>query len=588
MPTRSDAHRLTEAGDYATALAVFVDSNADGAWSEADMETLAKTLFEVLRRPLDQRVDVPDRCEQAFDLLVQDDHHLAFHKAMLSRHLSGLTQTFPDIARAFGPRLLRHADAEAPPGMGVLAALLLLRHVLPLSATLMARLPQWHHQALGGFTATHVSLLYNTMFDRISFRQNVIELQAALPGLDWLQQWHRHGSQKILNLLYYWPERADQANLRPLQQALKDTAGTAPGGGAEDLLRLDLGQALQRTRKGAPAAAIAEPDPTQRKERQLWAVLQQYGLRRIGWQSRRPRVAVCISGQLRGYLSALSSWRKHLLPGVDADFFVHSWTRTGRSGAEPFRAYLPFEGQNFQRCYREQCLRLGLEDFTRQYPHLFQALADSSEVTAAHLSEVYGTDQVVLEDDKDVRFFGWSNSRKMHYKIAQAQAMVDGSGQEYDLMLRIRPDKAMRLLAGTWADICRTASDGLRLFTDLPMGAHCGCLMIGDQFALGRPETMRIYGQTYADALVLESRGLLDVSSFLQGHVSLARQCWLHGVHVHKFPARFGGLQEFAPLASAAILEQLRRDAEGRNDSTDRLLMDAVSRDIADGTAQSA
>ncbi|MFA9370033.1 hypothetical protein V3G68_25695, partial [Escherichia coli] len=56
---------------------------------------------------------------------------------------------------------------------------------------------------------------------------------------------------------------------------------------------------------------------------------------------RKLRVAICVSGQLRGYTNALRSWRSNLLRGVDYDLFVDSWERIGRSGAEPFRSVLP-------------------------------------------------------------------------------------------------------------------------------------------------------------------------------------------------------------------------------------------------------
>lgn len=62
---------------------------------------------------------------------------------------------------------------------------------------------------------------------------------------------------------------------------------------------------------------------------------------------RRLKVAVCVSGQLRGYRQALATWRRAFLPMIDATLFIHSWRSVGRAGAHPVRYLLPFEGVEF-------------------------------------------------------------------------------------------------------------------------------------------------------------------------------------------------------------------------------------------------
>jgi hypothetical protein len=408
--------------------------------------------------------------------------------------------------------------------------------------------------------------------------QNVLELRAELKQLDWIQQWREHGAKKLQIFLYHWPEEGDTSKLQPLLELISSEIRTQENSAAlADIFDI-LSRIIRDSKNGIDQDPSAE---LHRNGRRLWAVIQQYGLRPVGMGGRRPRIAICVSGQLRGYLPALASWRKHLLPGLDATFYLHTWKQTGRSGTEPYRRFLPFEGKHFLQCYREQCLKMGHGNFVRRYPHLFKELSESSEITEPYLAALYETNQVVVEDETSPEFTGWSNSRKMHYKIDRAQSLVEKSGHEYDMILRIRPDKAMRLMLGTWDSMAGLLRGGTRILADMAMGVHYGNLMMGDQFALGTPDSMRIYSATHADAIELEKRGRIEVNAFLKGHVSLARQCFLNGVSVGKFPAKFGGLLGATPLSSKEIQICLAKDAEGRSDPIDRMLMEAVAKDIA-------
>ena len=580
MSNLNNSHADANETDPRTTLlsmAKVIDAR-EGA-STLDPKILAQAFLDALRISESRSADIQAALNSAFDHLLEDDHHLALQRLLLARHSSeGANGTaLSSVAEAFGPRLMACATRQGSPAKGVLVALLLLRSKLPRTPTIDS-LPAWHRQAIDNFDAEETLLLYNTMFGQRSFLANVAELRAALPTLDWLGQWHRHGGKKLNTLLYHWPAQADSTRLRPLLDFLENPADTVDATVYRDDVAALLRHILQTGRVGPdhePGAHL------HRNASRLWAVAQNYGLRRAGLGGRRPRIALCVSGQLRGYESTLNTWRKHLLPGVDADIYVHAWSHVGRANSEPFRRLLPFEGDAFQQSYREQCLKMGYGIFKLHYPQLFAKLAQSGEVTKAHISGVYGTDQVVLDDESDPAFEGWSNSRKMHYKIGQAQALVDRSGREYDMVLRIRPDKAVRLLMGTWADMARVVDDGSHLLADMAMGVHYGSLMIGDQVALATPVAMRIYGATYADALDLERRGRVDANTFLRGHASLGRQCALNRLGVGKFPALFGGLTGASPLTSTEIQAQLALDAEGRVDAVDQALLAAVGRDLA-------
>ena len=91
---------------------------------------------------------------------------------------------------------------------------------------------------------------------------------------------------------------------------------------------------------------------------------------------------------------------------------------------------------------------------------------------------------------------------------------------------------------------------------------------------------MRIYSSTRTIYPELARNGLLKCTQELRGHTSLAQVCWIHGISVERGPMRFGDLQDAAPLSRQAIEELLLEDARNRNDSTDRLLIEAIAADI--------
>jgi hypothetical protein len=300
----------------------------------------------------------------------------------------------------------------------------------------------------------------------------------------------------------------------------------------------------------------------------------------INRRSRKTKVAVCISGQLRGYVSAFHSWRRTILRDVEYELFVDTWQRIGRSGAEPFRFVLPFEGERFSEKYREACLQAGLDEFKIRYPAIFDALAVSGRVTDVELSKFYDTPHIRLDDDDQPPFAAFSNQEKMHSKIQSCFEMAMASGKEYDLIIRLRPDKPIRFLGYKWSDIRRLCQASPTLYADAAGGVHYANLMIGDQFAIGAPKPMQVYSTTWSTFRRFAGSNLLKCPRAFEGHVSLAQICWLHSINVKRVPIGFEPLQEPERLPSKRILNCLTKDAANRMDRIDRLLLEAVSADL--------
>jgi hypothetical protein len=290
---------------------------------------------------------------------------------------------------------------------------------------------------------------------------------------------------------------------------------------------------------------------------------------------RKPKIAVCISGQLRGYTKVFPTWQRNLLSNTDYDIFVHSWTSVGGSGAEPFREVLPFEGDAFQDAYRQCCLAVGFDEFKQAYPHLFHGLDNSRVVTTDEIKTFYNAKAVILEDDKASKFDSFTNSEKMHYKIYSANEMVRQSGEEYDLVLRIRPDLPISLRGFSWSDMVAACRDDRLVFADLAGGLHYMHCMIGDQIALGSQAALDTYSSCYTEYPKIKDAGLFGAPVEFKGHLSLAYNCWLNGSSVHKLPVKKGALLDSEKMSVERIIQALEKDSHGRNSTSDLKLLDA-------------
>ena len=498
---------------------------------------------------------------------------------------------------------------------GFLIIVLMLRHSLH-GWQDEAAISRWHLDLLPQLDRHQLTLPYNGMFDPVHFQRNIDDLTGLIEQTEAAELVSRFPVWQLLLFLWITGSRQAEARLpawlAEYRSAFPDGAPTEDDGAAVRSLSLrwavsphgptssaavttaigpDLGRLAEPGLKLRPApadAARAEKAVARLRSRQWQGA--QYVLDQAAGRApflklgrRRPRIAVCVSGQLRGYRDALPCWQASLLRHAECRFFVHSWEKIGRSGAEPFRAYLPFAGAAFCDAWRAHAGRLGMSAMTERYPALFAALADGGIVRHADLANFYGTDQIVLENDSGPKFQGWTNSRKMHYKLKAAADMVTPFLDEFDLIMRIRPDKAIGAKAFRWGDVLQACNSSPTLLADAAMGHQYGALMIGDQVALGAPATMAAYADALEAAPRFHEVQLYGSKADLVGHVSLAQTCWYTGIQVERLPARMGKLLEAEPMTSAAIAQALEQDAAGRHGTTDEALLAAVRSDLAAG-----
>lgn len=439
-----------------------------------------------------------------------------------------------------------------------------------------------HKSCFSRFSHDDLALPYSVIFNPEIFAQNRQDLINRFLPQGYLEATHELSLNHVLLLAWLSGEDifAGQVSLSDFIQ-LADLFDEHEAAAARSLIlrfgaRETAADTTLKKRLGLTDLPVAESPRHRdlgktRLENKTYQVLNA-GLTRVKTAlpflapfQRKPKIGICLSGQLRGYETALATWKARLLPLIEAHVFIHSWYDIGRSGAQPFRKVLPFEGEAFTAAYREIAVALGFEEMQKRYPTLFTRLAEGGRVSEDSLSETYGTEQVVLEDDKASPFSDFSNQQKMHYKIHAADALARSAG-DFDLLMRIRPDLSLREIGFSWRDLLAVAQSSPVLFAEKGYGVHYGGLLIGDQFAIAAPEIMQTYADTWLSFPKLATMGFAKMPAHFTGHVSLAQTCWLNGIDVVRAPIRFGELNEARRLPLADSIAAIEADSTGTSE----------------------
>ena len=611
----SAAGAFLDSGNHGAALEIYEDLLERGVISQPLYVAAARAFTAaIVDKGFPDEWTEERRTALARRLIVQtgrDGAPPALAAAIAAVHAAGTPDSLAGAAAALRPAISALWD-EGCRSSALLVIVLLLREPLE-SWRDQTEISRWHIETLPHLDRHELTLPYNSIFDPVSFRRNVADLKSVVEGTSPAELARRFPAWQLL--LFHWIigsgayEQALPALLAELRSAHPEgpsapddraaihslalrwaSLGHGPAGRAaltdalgEELAALAgpwaaLHSSDGRTADARKAKARLTSRPRQAAHFLAGQVVHRAPFLKLG--RRRPRIAVCISGQLRGYRRALPTWQAGLLRNADCQFVVHSWEKVGRSGAEPYRAYLPFAGKSFCDAWRVHARRAGMATMLERYPHLFAALREGGEVRAEDLCDFYGTEHVVLEDDGAPKFEGWSNSRKMHYKIAAGNGLLDRLDDDVDLVLRIRPDKELGAMAFAWSDALSACRSSATLLADSAMGHQFGRIMIGDQVALASRQVMAVYADTLNLTPRLAQAELYSCDPNLQGHTSLALTCWHAGIDVRRLPVRVGALLEAEPMASDQIAAALEADAAGRMDAMDQTFLSAIRPDI--------
>ena len=316
------------------------------------------------------------------------------------------------------------------------------------------------------------------------------------------------------------------------------------------------------------------------------------GLEVLRTERPRLRIALCISGQLRGFRQAAPTWQRHLgLDGHDVTVIVHTWDEIGGRLPDPeipFSVARVFGDTRFAQAYLQQGLRHGLAALQQSYPHFFAALRAEGHVEPADLQAVYGPDVVwAIEDGQAPALAALNNPERMHYKIEAAQALAlevaerDGA---FDLMIRLRPDKLLQdsPIPVDWHQVLHDSASQRKVFTEDGVDLRAG-LLIGDQFAAGTPEVMNAYAGAWSLTALAREQGWHQFPPQLLGHTSLAFTCLFNGLRVQRIPGlSFGRLVEPTQPDPATLRGWLAADLpRGPQTELDQALWQALAADTA-------
>jgi tetratricopeptide (TPR) repeat protein len=294
----------------------------------------------------------------------------------------------------------------------------------------------------------------------------------------------------------------------------------------------------------------------------------------------RLKIAVCVSGQMRGYRDAFSSWARLGLQSHDVRYFVDTWRRLGAKPPAHGHAHRSFEPA-FAAAFIEAASRVGVEALMARYPRLAARLERvvDLEVDEEEVRALYGAAAVRVEDDAEERFAGRSNAWKMHYKIRQAHQLAVASGEDFDLILRIRPDREVAEAASLdWRAIAHRCHAERLLLAD--EGRHFHSLVgyfIGDQFALGAPAAMDQYASTFdvVEHCAATGEAIGGLPAEHVPHASLAHVTFAARLAVEQMPAvRLGDLKNASRIPTAELQRLLEADTAARErDDLDEALL---------------
>ena len=298
----------------------------------------------------------------------------------------------------------------------------------------------------------------------------------------------------------------------------------------------------------------------------------------------RLRIAVCVSGQMRGYEQAFPTWAQLGLDQHDTRYFAHVWKDIGHNWQ---RMWVFLKRNTF---LWDTFVRPNAIDFLRtRYPIMIEAAlrasALGSEVNEQRVSAFYDTPFVRVEDDKQGEFASKNNFWKMHYKIEQAHRLARDAGP-FDLMIRFRPDREIAAVSDLdWREIYWRSRHGRTLFVDEGYIYTERKAWLADQFAVGCPEVMDVYADVFADTnrAVQTQRLPLDFTPHFIAHSNLFCLTFYRGISGRTLPGvKFGRLLDPVILSPHDALALIRQDLAVREvDELDRQLVAVCEEEIA-------
>ena len=234
-------------------------------------------------------------------------------------------------------------------------------------------------------------------------------------------------------------------------------------------------------------------------------------------KKKKLKIAICISGQLRGYREAFKSWQKFGFNSHDIDIYASVWRNTGRRKIQKSHLNRIFH-ERFEKVFRDYTSGKSDQEIAYLLPSLYKYFDVDVPITERDIIDTYSPEKFEIIEDSN--FSDKDNKFKMHFMIERSFSLIDDP-EKYDLLIRVRPDKSLDNFNIDWEDIYSTLDDKTILVSN-PCKIHSVVgFVMDDQFAVGKPNPMREYFTTFRKCQ--EKEGVFKSEEYHQfrAHMSL-------------------------------------------------------------------
>jgi tetratricopeptide (TPR) repeat protein len=268
------------------------------------------------------------------------------------------------------------------------------------------------------------------------------------------------------------------------------------------------------------------------------------------------KIAVCISGQARGFELASKTWPESFNKQHDFDFYCCLWNDMGRKGL--VRAHLDrYFDNDFCQIFLNDTEGLSKEATSDKYKNLYALFTGANELVTTTVESIYSPTKIDIVDTGG--FSEESNMYCMHYMIERCWKLIDDP-TAYDLIIRIRPDKSINKNNINWNAIYDKCKKGY-IISDEAVSMHPSVgLVIGDQVAMSTPEIMREYSTTFSK--IKNESDIFSKYPGYRSHMSLSLSVLEKKIKVSSASDHitWGPLIDTVRLDNKTILEALNKD----------------------------
>ena len=295
----------------------------------------------------------------------------------------------------------------------------------------------------------------------------------------------------------------------------------------------------------------------------------------------RPRIAICVSGQLRNYSVSWPTISREV-EKLNARVFLSTWESVGaglgtgdsvgRRLPASIRDRLPASFQT-------------REFFSERYPTTFNLFGGAERVRAEDCRISFDTEHVRVHDEKDfesrlddcpgLMVGGSLNQAKMYFGIHDAISLMreweDANGERFDVVVRIRPDLTIRSIDEE--DIAIALTQGIALSTHLRLGA------VGDIFLVMAREIADILHGMWPSIHAAKSFAIVPGASGAAAETAMFESlCW-NGIKILQLRGSQALALNSVMLSPEALWQALAKDLSLRtsHDEVDLRVASVIS-----------